>query len=87
MRHNLVKLVVADMCKCARLHTQVEPPQAFTGSHKRPDIVVRMAENGRDVAFDVTVINPARNESSSQACAHDGLRFLETAEQAKIRKY
>lgn len=87
LRHNLVKLVVADMCKCARLHTQVEPPQAFTGSHKRPDIVVRMAENGRDVAFDVTVINPARNESSSQACAHDGLRFLEAAEQAKIRKY
>lgn len=87
LRHNLVKLVIADMCKCARLHTQVEPPQAFTGSHKRPDIVVRMAENGRDVAFDVTVINPARNESSSQSCAHDGLKFLEAAEQAKIRKY
>ena len=87
VRHNLVKHVIADLCKCAQLHTQVEPPQAFTGSHKRPDIVVRMAENGRDVAFDITVVNPTRNLDNTRSSAVNGLQTLQAAERAKINKY
>ena len=86
-RHDVVKEAIGAMCKSAQLFAQVEPPHSIRGSNKRPDIIVHFAEKGRDVAFDVTVINPARNTSSAQACARDGLKFLEAAEKAKIRKY
>ena len=45
------------------------------------------AENGRDVAFDITVVNPTRNLDNARSSSINGLWTLQAAERAKIKKY
>ena len=45
-----------------------------------------MAENGRDVAFDITVVNPTHNLDNAISSSVNGLQTLQAAERAKIKK-
>jgi len=87
IRHDLVKDVFAKLLKAGRATYEVEPPQAWSGSKRRPDVLVRLAWHGHDAAYDITVHSPLRDSNSVKATIKDQQKFLETASRSKKNKY
>jgi len=87
LRHDIVKDVLADLCKSARLACDVEPRQAFSGDKQRPDLLVHFACNGQDAAYDLTIHSPLRDETSVNRTIANEQKFLETASNSKKNKY
>ena len=75
------------MCKAARLSFEVEPRQALKGNKLRPDILIQFGKDGYDLALDLTIVNPTRNENSISLSIRDGQKFLRQSAVTKIRKY
>jgi len=86
-RHEALKTVLEELCKCARISYEKEPHQALFGSRLRPDMLLRFARNKQDVAFDVTIHNPLRDRYSIKKVIQDDQDFLRQAEQDKRNKY
>jgi len=86
-RHDLVKDVLVDLCKSARLSCEVEPRQAIHGEKLRPDLLVRFAWNGLDAAYDLTIHNPVRNAQATRETIKNEQKFLTRADQEKRNKY
>ena len=86
-RHDLVKDVIAELCKAARLCHEVEPKQALSGNKLRPDILVRFGNDGYDVAFDVTIDSPVRDEHALRTTLKDEQKFLRQQARHKTQKY
>ena len=87
LRHELVKDVLVDICKAARLSCEVEPHQAFNGDRKRPDLLVRLAFSGRDTAYDLTIHSPLRDRNSIETTIRNEQAFLKQADNTKRNKY
>ena len=86
-RHDGVKDVLAEMCKAARLCHEVEPRQALKGNKLRPDILIRFGKDGYDLAIDLTIESPIRDEHSISLSIRDEQKFLSQAAVTKTRKY
>jgi len=86
-RHDLVKEDLADLCRAGNVECTVEPPQAFSGSKLRPDLLVIQARHGHDVAFDLTIHSPLRDDYSMSRTIRNEQSFLESAASTKINKY
>ena len=88
MRHDMVKDVLAEICHKAHLICEVEPPQAFSGDKLRPDILIHFANrDSYGVAYDLTIVNPLRDEDSIAATIKDEQGFLARYEGTKNNKY
>jgi len=84
LRHDLVKDVIADLRKAARLCHEVEPKQALSGNKLRPDILIRFGNDGYDIAFDITIDDPLCDISSLKTTLKDDQKFLrQNAKQLK----
>jgi len=87
-RHDQVKNVLAQMCRAAGLDYDVEPRQALSGNKLRPDILVRCGkDNGLDIAFDLTIVNPVRDDRAITTSAQDEQKFLKQSAVTKDHKY
>ena len=87
LRHDMVKDTLVDLCKSARLSCEVEPRQALAGDKKRPDFLIRLAYNGKDAAYDLTIHSPVRDNDSIKRTIRNEQSFLESAKAAKENKY
>jgi len=87
LRHDMVKDVLADICRHARLSHEVEPPQAMSGNKLRPDILIRFGKDGHDIAYDLTIVNPLRDQGCIEATLKDEQSFLSRYERSKRSKY
>jgi len=88
LRHDLVKDVLAEICHKARLMCVVEPPQAFSGDKARPDLLIHFADHdGGDMAYDLTIVNPVRDEQSIAQTIKDEQEFLARFDRNKNIKY
>jgi len=86
-RHDMVKDVIAEICHKSRMYCEVEPPQAFLGDKSRPDILIRFGNDGHDLAYDLTIVNPVRDQSSIVATIKDEQDFLRRYDKVKTDKY
>ena len=75
------------MCKAAQLSYRLEPQQALSGNKLRPDILIHFGKDGYDVAFDLTIDNPVRNQESLASSLKDDQAFLKQQAGVKIKKY
>ena len=66
---------------------EVEPPQAFQGDKLRPDILIRLGKDGHDLAYDLTIVNPVRDEGTIAATIKDEQAFLARYDRTKSDKY
>jgi len=88
VRHDMVKDVLAEICHMVCLMCVVEPPQAFNGDKLRPDILIHFADkDGFDTAYDLTIINPTRDEDTIKATINNEQGVLLTSDRAKNNKY
>ena len=87
LRHDSVKEVLGEMCKAAQLSYRLEPQQALSGNKLRPDILIHFGKDGYDVAFDLTIDNPVRNQESLATSLKDDQAFLKQQAGVKIKKY
>ena len=82
----MVKDVLAEICHKAHLICEVEPPQAFSGDKLRPDILIHFANRGSyGVAYDLTIVNPLRDEDTIAATIKDEQGFLARYEGTKYQ--
>jgi len=87
-RHDGVKDVLAEICHKARLMCVVEPTQALSGDKARPDILIHFADkDGYDLAYDLTIVNPVRDQQSVAATIKDEQEFLARYDRSKNNKY
>ena len=82
-RHNLVRDELAQALRAIGGLVQVEPTP-FPQSIQRTDL--RWIIDGRDIHFDVSIINPL-NKSVIKKAAKQQLKAAETREQSKRNKY
>jgi len=86
-RHDFVKHILGDICRHARLSFEVEPKQSVTGTKLKPDLLVRYGQDGHDLAYDVTIINPLRDAEAVACTLRDEQAFLFTQHKVKCGKY
>jgi len=87
-RHDKVKRVLADMCTAADFDFEVEPRQALSGNKLRPDILIRYGkDDGYDMALDLTIDNPLRDDSAINTSLKDEQKFLMQNAIVKRHKY
>ena len=53
---------------------------------KRPDWVVYFGKDGHDIAYDLTIVSPVRDQTAINRVLRDEQHFLATDEQAKLNK-
>jgi len=85
-RHDRIKSVLADVCRHAHAEYQLEPKHMFDHG-KRPDLVVYFGKDGHDIAYDLTVISPVRDQTAVKRVLRNEQDFLATDEQVKLDKY
>ena len=74
------------MCKAIRLSFEVESSQALKGNNLRPDILIQSGEDGKDLALELTIVNPTRNENSTFVFIYDKHKVLRQFTIKKTRK-
>ncbi len=85
-RHDRVKAVLGDICKHAHVEHQLEPKHMFEHG-QRPDLLIYFGKEGHDIAYDLTIVNPVRDDSATSRALRDEQGFLAADEQTKINKY
>ena len=86
-RHDKIKAVLGGICRHARLSYDLEPPHFFDKGQQRPDLLIRFGNNGRDVAYDLTIINPVRTEETTDSTIENEQKVLAMSERSKNVKY
>jgi len=86
-RHDLVKCVIGDICRHAQAFYELEPKHIFAQDKTRPDILIHFGKDGHDIAYDLTIVNPVRNEAAVNSTLRDEQGFLATEEKVKADKY
>ena len=88
VRHENIKDELSSVCIAGDLMYSVEPKHFFHDKSARPDLLVRFgSSDGHDIAFDVTVVNPVRNDSAITATLKDEQKFLRSQANVKNNKY
>ena len=54
---------------------------------QRPDLLVCFGKNGHEIAYDLTIVNPVRDDAALNRALRDEQGFLAADEQTKINKY
>ena len=86
-RHDKVKVVISDICRYGQLFYQLEPRHVFGQGKIRPDLLIHFGQDGHDVAYDLTVVNPVRDVSAVNCTLRHDQKFLEIEEKVKVDKY
>ena len=79
IRHNRLRNIITDMCRCAHLSVRVEVDRGLLGSHDytRPaDVLVDGWDRAKPAAFDVTVTSPLIPVTLNEASIHKGAAAL-----------
>jgi len=79
--------VLGDICQHARIDFVIEPKHLLGQNKQRPDLLIHFGKDGHDISYDLTIVNPVRDEAAVKSTLRDEQGFLSTDEQAKIRKY
>ena len=61
IRHNQLRDVFAEACRCAHFPVRIEMGSGLTPDHNRSrpaDVLVEVWERGKPAAFDITVTSP-----------------------------
>jgi len=74
------------MCHHAQVEYKSEPKHMLDHG-KRPDWVVYFGKDGHDIAYDLTIVSPARDQTAINRALRDEQNFLATDEQVKLNKY
>ncbi len=80
-------MVLGEICHHAHIEYQLEPKHALGQHGQRPDLLVYFGKDGHDIAYDLTVVSPVRNDSATKKAIRDEQGFLATDEQVKLNKY
>jgi len=83
-RHDRVKAVLGDICQHARIDFVIEPKHLLGQNKQRPDLLIHFGKDGHDISYDLTIVNPVRDEAAVKSTLRDEQGFLSTDEQRKF---